>query len=124
MQTTPQKGLAPKGVVREQRRGATRSLRQPEEMPQLAAPLSQSTERPLPSALRQRFREQSLSRMVFPRWVLGLLPSVAQELRTYLHGRKTGYLFESNRHTRYAPRTVQDIVKEAALAVAGRAIHG
>src|SRR5512143_1029127 len=45
-----------------------------------------------------------------------LLPSVAQELRTHLHGRKTGYLFESNRHTRYAPRTVQDLVKEAALA--------
>ena len=45
-----------------------------------------------------------------------ILPSLAQELRTHLNGRKAGYLFESNRHTCYSARAVQDIVKEAALA--------
>lgn len=43
-------------------------------------------------------------------------PSLAHELRTHLGQRKSGFLFESNRHTRYAPRTVQDIVKQAAVA--------
>ena len=45
-----------------------------------------------------------------------ILPGVAQEIHTHLDGRESGYLFESNRHTRYAPRTVQAIVKKAALA--------
>ncbi len=45
-----------------------------------------------------------------------LLPSLAQELRTHLNGRDTGYLFESNRHTCYSARAVQDIVKESALS--------
>jgi len=43
-------------------------------------------------------------------------PSLAHELRTHLGQRQTGFLFESNRHTRYAPRTIQAIVKQAALA--------
>lgn len=43
-------------------------------------------------------------------------PSLGHELRTHLGQRKAGFLFESNRHTRYAPRTVQDIVKQAAVA--------
>jgi hypothetical protein len=45
-----------------------------------------------------------------------ILPALAQELRTHLHGRRQGYLFESNRHTRYAVRTVQTIVKRCAAA--------
>src|SRR5512135_138689 len=40
-----------------------------------------------------------------------ILPALAHELRTHLQGRRQGYLFESNRHTRYAVRTVQTIVK-------------
>jgi len=36
-----------------------------------------------------------------------VLPALAQELRTHLKGRRQGYLFESNRHTRYSARTVQ-----------------
>jgi integrase/recombinase XerD len=43
-----------------------------------------------------------------------ILPALAQELRTHLQGRRQGYLFESNRHTRYAVRTVQTIVKQCA----------
>jgi integrase/recombinase XerD len=43
-------------------------------------------------------------------------PSLADELRTHLGRRKVGFLFESNRHTRYAARTIQSIVKLAALA--------
>jgi len=46
-----------------------------------------------------------------------ILKSLAQELQTHLNGRKAGYLFESNRHTRYSARAIQDIVKEAAKAV-------
>jgi integrase/recombinase XerD len=45
-----------------------------------------------------------------------ILPTLAQELRTHLQRRTQGYLFESNRHTRYSVRGVQDIVKESALA--------
>jgi integrase/recombinase XerD len=49
-----------------------------------------------------------------------ILPSLAQELRTHLHGRRRGYLFESNRRTHYAPRTVQAMVaacaREAGIA--------
>ena len=43
-----------------------------------------------------------------------LLPELAQELRTHLGGRGTGYLFETNRHTPYSPRRVQQIVKGVA----------
>ncbi len=43
-----------------------------------------------------------------------VLPALAQELRTHLNGRHHGYLFETNRHDRYSPRTVQYIVKTAA----------
>ena len=45
-----------------------------------------------------------------------VLPALAQELRTFLAGRKQGYLFESNRHDKYTPRYIQKIVKEAARA--------
>lgn len=45
-----------------------------------------------------------------------LLNSLAQELQTHLHGRKTGCLFESNRRDHYSARAIQDIVKEAARA--------
>jgi integrase/recombinase XerD len=43
-----------------------------------------------------------------------VLPALAQELRTHLKGRRQGYLFESNRHTRYSARTVQAMVKRCA----------
>jgi integrase/recombinase XerD len=43
-----------------------------------------------------------------------ILPALAQELRTHLHGRKAIYLFESSRHTRYTPRAVQLMVHDAA----------
>src|SRR5918996_1727643 len=43
-----------------------------------------------------------------------ILPALAQELRTHLRQRRHGYLFESNRHTRYAVRTVQSIVADCA----------
>jgi integrase/recombinase XerD len=33
-----------------------------------------------------------------------ILPALAHELRTHLRGRRQGYLFESDRHTRYAVR--------------------
>ncbi len=45
-----------------------------------------------------------------------ILPTLAQELRTHLNGRKAGYLFESNRHDLYTSRAVQLVVKEAARA--------
>lgn len=43
-----------------------------------------------------------------------ILPTLAQELRTHLAGRRTGYLFESNRHDRYTPRAIQLIVQDTA----------
>ncbi|GGB81952.1 hypothetical protein GCM10008019_42690 [Deinococcus soli (ex Cha et al. 2016)] len=43
-----------------------------------------------------------------------ILPTLAQELRTHLAGRQTGYLFESNRHDQYTARAIQLIVKDAA----------
>ena len=43
-----------------------------------------------------------------------ILPTLAQELRTYLSGRKTTYLFESNRRTRYSSRAVQLVIQDAA----------
>jgi integrase/recombinase XerD len=45
-----------------------------------------------------------------------ILPALAQELRTHLQGRRQGYLFESNRRTRYAVRTVQTMMKHCAEA--------
>jgi integrase/recombinase XerD len=45
-----------------------------------------------------------------------ILPVLAQELCTHLQGRRQGYLFESNRHTRYAVRTVQTLVRRCAQA--------
>ena len=49
---------------------------------------------------------------------------LAPELRTHLHGRCQGYLFESNRHTRYAVRTVQTLVRRCAhAAVITRRVH-
>lgn len=49
-----------------------------------------------------------------------ILPSLAQELRTHLHGRRQGYLFESNRHTRYSIRMVQAVVTESARTAGNR----
>jgi integrase/recombinase XerD len=43
-----------------------------------------------------------------------ILPELAQELRTYLGDRTTGYLFETTRNTRYTPRRLQQLVKETA----------
>jgi integrase/recombinase XerD len=43
-----------------------------------------------------------------------ILPALADELRTHLQGRQTGFLFESNRQTRYSTRTVQSIVTNCA----------
>ena len=43
-----------------------------------------------------------------------ILPALADELRTHLQGRQRGFLFESNRQTRYAVRTVQAIVTTCA----------
>ncbi len=47
---------------------------------------------------------------------LPILPTLAQELRTHLNGRRAGYLFESSRHDLYSSRAVQLVVKEAARA--------
>jgi integrase/recombinase XerD len=43
-----------------------------------------------------------------------ILPELAQELRTHLGDRSTGYLFETNRHLPYSPRRIQQIVKSTA----------
>ena len=43
-----------------------------------------------------------------------ILPELTQELRTHLGSRKTGYVFESNRHAKFTPRRIQQIVKETA----------
>src|SRR5919201_6909145 len=43
-----------------------------------------------------------------------ILPQLAQELRTHLGNRTTGYLFETVQHTQYSPRRIQQIIKEAA----------
>ena len=43
-----------------------------------------------------------------------LLPELAQELKTHLGSRQTGYIFESNRHTKFTARRIQQIVKETA----------
>jgi integrase/recombinase XerD len=43
-----------------------------------------------------------------------MLPQLAQELRTHLGDRTTGYLFETVQHTPYSPRRIQQIIKETA----------
>jgi integrase/recombinase XerD len=43
-----------------------------------------------------------------------ILPQLAQELRTYLGPRITGYLFETVQNTQYSPRRIQQIIKETA----------
>ena len=43
-----------------------------------------------------------------------ILPALAQELRTHLNGRRSGYVFESNRSDRYTARYIQKLVKGAA----------
>ncbi len=43
-----------------------------------------------------------------------LLSELAQELKTHLGSRQTGYIFESNRHTKFTARRIQQIVKETA----------
>ena len=43
-----------------------------------------------------------------------ILPELAQELKTHLGSRKTGHVFESNRHTKFSARRIQQIVKETA----------
>jgi integrase/recombinase XerD len=43
-----------------------------------------------------------------------ILPQLAQELRTHLGNRSTGYLFETVQHTQYSPRRIQQIIKETA----------
>jgi integrase/recombinase XerD len=49
-----------------------------------------------------------------------ILPSLAQELRTHLQGRRQGYLFESNRHTRYSIRMVQAVIAGSTRAAGVR----
>jgi integrase/recombinase XerD len=43
-----------------------------------------------------------------------ILPQLAQELRTHLGNRTTGYLFETVHNTQYSPRRIQQIIKETA----------
>ena len=43
-----------------------------------------------------------------------ILPELAQELRTHLGQRATGYLFETDRHLPYSLRRIQQIVKATA----------
>jgi integrase/recombinase XerD len=43
-----------------------------------------------------------------------ILPHLAQELRTHLGHRTTGYLFETVQNAQYSPRRIQQIIKETA----------
>ncbi len=43
-----------------------------------------------------------------------ILPELAQELKTHLGSRPNGYIFESNRHTKFTTRRIQQIVKDTA----------
>jgi integrase/recombinase XerD len=43
-----------------------------------------------------------------------ILPELAQELRTHLGRRQNGFLFESNRHSAFSARRIQQIIKSAA----------
>jgi integrase/recombinase XerD len=45
-----------------------------------------------------------------------ILLQLAQELRTHLGHRTTGYLFKTVQHTQYSPRRIQQIIKETAAA--------
>ena len=45
-----------------------------------------------------------------------ILPALADELRTHLQERQTGFLFESNRQTCYSTRMVQSIVTTSSRA--------
>jgi integrase/recombinase XerD len=45
-----------------------------------------------------------------------ILPQLAQELRTHLGNRTTGYLFETVQNTQYSPRRIQQIIKETGAA--------
>ena len=48
-----------------------------------------------------------------------ILPELAQALRTHLRQRMRGYLFETNRHTAFSPRRLQQRVKETTLLEQG-----
>jgi integrase/recombinase XerD len=43
-----------------------------------------------------------------------ILPELAQEVRTHLGDRTTGFLFETIHHTRYSSRRIQQLIKETA----------
>jgi integrase/recombinase XerD len=43
-----------------------------------------------------------------------MLPQLAQELRTHLGHRTTGYLFQTVQNTQYSPRRIQQIIKATA----------
>lgn len=43
-----------------------------------------------------------------------ILPELAQELKTHLGSRLSGYVFESNRHTKFTTCRIQQVVKETA----------
>jgi integrase/recombinase XerD len=43
-----------------------------------------------------------------------VLSELAQEIKTHLGSRTEGYIFESNRHTKFTTRRIQQIVKETA----------
>jgi integrase/recombinase XerD len=43
-----------------------------------------------------------------------ILPEITQEIKSYLGGRDRGYLFESNRHTKFTTRRIQQIIKKCA----------
>jgi integrase/recombinase XerD len=43
-----------------------------------------------------------------------VLAELAQELKTHLGSRQTGYIFESNQHTKFTARRIQQIVKDTA----------
>lgn len=47
-----------------------------------------------------------------------ILPELAQELKTHLGDRNTGYIFETNRDSAYSPRRIQQIVKDTAAKAA------
>ncbi len=51
---------------------------------------------------------------VFTNGYVPILPALAQELRTHLDGRRSGYVFESNRSDKYTTRYAQRLVKDAA----------
>ena len=42
------------------------------------------------------------------------IEELAQELKTHLKGRQKGCIFESNRHTKFSARRIQQIVKQTA----------